>query len=100
MMNSAVDPGQIPEREHRNRVLKGAAILNGMNKSEIPCTIRNQHLGGAEIRVGGDWIIAKEFLLYIAADGLCYRCVLRWRRGDKAGVSFHGTEPKPHWHYG
>ncbi len=100
---SSQDPAlsrEYPPREHRPRVLKGGSILNGINKSEIPCTVRNQHAHGAELRVSIDWIIAKEFLLYVPVDGICYRCVLRWRRDDKAGVSFHGTEPKPHWHYG
>ncbi|RWB31810.1 MAG: PilZ domain-containing protein, partial [Mesorhizobium sp.] len=23
-----------------------------------------------------------------------------WRREDRIGIMFTGTEPKPHWHYG
>ncbi|TIX56419.1 MAG: PilZ domain-containing protein, partial [Mesorhizobium sp.] len=26
--------------------------------------------------------------------------VVRWRREDRIGIMFTGTEPKPHWHYG
>jgi hypothetical protein len=37
--------------ERRQRVLKGAAIINGINKSEISCTIRNQNVGGAKLKV-------------------------------------------------
>ncbi|TIT05084.1 MAG: PilZ domain-containing protein, partial [Mesorhizobium sp.] len=25
---------------------------------------------------------------------------VRWRREDRIGIMFTGTEPKPHWHYG
>jgi hypothetical protein len=88
------------EREHRQRVLKGASILRGINDSEIKVTIRNMHAHGAEIRVPADVRIPEEFLLYVPIDGIGYRSVVRWRTADRIGLQFTGTEPKPHWHYG
>lgn len=103
---SAKDPS-IPEpvfsenrTERRNRVLKGASILTGITNSEIVCTIRNMHHHGAELRVAAEARIPSEFLLYVAVDGIAYRCQMIWRQEDKMGVNFLGTEAKPHWHYG
>ena len=94
-------PAQSDEpREHRQRVLKGGAILSGIKNSVISCTIRNMHEHGAELRVPVEARIPNEFLLYVAVDDLAYRAVLRWRKLDRCGVKFTGTEPKPHWHYG
>lgn len=87
-------------REHRQRVLKGASILNGIAFSEVKCTVRNQHANGAELRVSPEARVPQEFLLYVPVDGIGYRCSLRWRKADRVGVKFLGTEPKPHWHYG
>ncbi len=87
-------------REHRQRVLKGASILGGISNSEVKCTIRNMHAHGAELRVALGTMVPNEFLLYVPVDGIGYRSVVRWRRDDRVGVLFTGTEPKPHWHYG
>jgi hypothetical protein len=96
---SPPDPEQ-PSREHRNRVLKGAHILTGVNNSAIACTIRNMHQHGAELRVQVEARIPAQFLLYVPVDGVAYRCDLQWRKPDRAGVKFTGSEPKPHWFYG
>ena len=90
----------MPGREHRQRVLKGAAILTSINQSVINCTVRNMHTHGAELRVPAEVHIPPGFLLYIPVDGVAYRCNVRWRAGDRMGVQFTGTEPKPRWHYG
>lgn len=95
------DPGQHQDRQlHRQRVLKGASILNGVSHSEISCTIRNMHEHGAELRVPAEAMVPGRFLLYVPVDGIGYQCELRWRTGNRAGVLFTGTAPKPHWHYG
>jgi hypothetical protein len=87
-------------REHRQRVLKGAAILCDVNTSEIRCTLRNQSPNGAELRVPLGAEIPQEFLLYVPVDETGYRASVRWRLKDRVGVVFTGTVPKPHWHYG
>lgn len=89
-----------PERERRQRVLKGGSILDGIDKSEITCTIRNMHEHGAELLVPPEAAVPAEFLLYVHIDRIAYRCELRWRVGSRVGVKFNGTAPKPHWHYG
>lgn len=86
--------------EYRHRVLKGATIIKGISNSEIRCTIRNQHTGGAELNVSAEARVPEGFLLYVPADGIAYRAVLRWRKNDRVGVQFMGTEPKPRLHYG
>ncbi|MBL8575921.1 MAG: PilZ domain-containing protein [Mesorhizobium sp.] len=89
-----------PPREYRRRVLKGAAIISGINDSIVQCTIRNMHEHGAELVVHVEARVPKSFLLFVPIDGIGYRAELRWRKRDRCGVSFHGTEPKPHWYYG
>ncbi|RVD67214.1 PilZ domain-containing protein, partial [Mesorhizobium sp. M4A.F.Ca.ET.029.04.2.1] len=37
---------------------------------------------------------------YVPVDGVAYRSEVRWRRNDRVGVQFCGTEPKPKLHYG
>lgn len=96
----AVPAGNENRREHRQRVLKGASILNGIASSEVKCTVRNQHANGAELKVPVDARVPQEFLLYVPVDGIAYKCLQRWRKADRVGVKFAGTEQKPHWHYG
>ena len=86
--------------QRRQRVFKGAAILTGITNSEVRCTVRNMHSKGAELKVPIDARVPDEFLLYVPVDGIGYRAVVRWRREERSGVEFTGTEPKPHWHYG
>ncbi|RVD57599.1 PilZ domain-containing protein [Mesorhizobium sp. M2D.F.Ca.ET.185.01.1.1] len=90
----------LPRREHRQRVLKGAAIITSITNSEISCSIRNQHAGGAELKVPVEARVPPEFLLYVPVDGVAYRCVMRWRKNERIGVQFTGTETKPRLHYG
>lgn len=94
------EPAEEKPRERRNRVLKGGAILSGVNNSAIACTIRNMHLHGAELRVPIEARIPTEFLLYVPVDGLAYTAQLRWRKLDRCGVIFTGSAPKPSWYYG
>lgn len=102
MSDMTASPSHLPneQREHRNRVLKGASILQTVNDNEIKVTVRNMHEHGAELRVPIGPAIPEEFLLYIPIDGVGYRSIVRWRDGARMGVEFTGTEPKPHWHYG
>ncbi|KUM28179.1 hypothetical protein AU467_13390 [Mesorhizobium loti] len=89
-----------PRREHRQRVLKGGTIITGIQNSEVSCTLRNQNAGGAELKVAPESRVPDRFLLYVPVDGVAYRAEVRWRRNDRVGVKFAGTEPKPKLHYG
>ncbi len=104
MANANVIPFERPqlnssEREVRRRVLKGASILRGVAQSEIKCVVRNQHGHGAGLQIDPQSPVPREFLLYIPVDGIAYRCKLSWRKGDRVGVEFLGTEAKPNWLY-
>jgi hypothetical protein len=87
-------------REHRQRVLKGATIISTGSTSEVGCTIRNQNVGGAELRGTLGVVVPAHFLLYVPVDGVAYQAEIRWRRNDRIGVQFAGKEPKPIRHYG
>lgn len=85
---------------HRQRTLKGAAILPGPDLSAVTCTVRDMHEDGALLTFDAQAHIPATFLLYVRVDGIAYEAALRWRKADRAGVSFSGRRPKPKWHYG
>ncbi|TPL46436.1 PilZ domain-containing protein [Mesorhizobium sp. B2-4-6] len=89
----------LPNKEHRQRVLKGATIITRITNSDTTCTIRNQQATGAELKVPVETRVPAEFLLYVPVDGIAYRCVMRGRKNDRIGVQFTGTETKPKLHY-
>ena len=82
--------------DRRQRVLKGALIVRSLGQSTIRCMIRNQHAGGAELRIGIDDHIPETFLLDIETDGVAYRTEMRWRRNERMGVRFIGKVVRPH----
>jgi hypothetical protein len=99
--NKPPEPGSDEHRrERRQRVLKGGTIITGTQNSEVSCTLRNQNDGGAELKVSPESRIPDHFLLYVPVDGVAYRAEVRWRRNERIGVRFTGTEPKPKLHYG
>ena len=87
-------------REYRQIVFKRASIIKGTSTSEVRCTIRNQNSGGAALQVSPEARVPEEFLLYVPVDGVAYSAVLKWRSGERAGVAFVGSGPKPPLHYG
>ena len=97
-MAEPTDPN--PPRERRRRVLKGASIVSGVNDSVVQCMVRDMHEHGALLIIPFEALIPQEFLLYVPTDRIGYRATVRWRKHDRCGVSFSGTEPKPHWLYG
>jgi hypothetical protein len=80
--------------------LKRATIIVNQRQSEIACLIRNQHEGGAELKVSADVAIPERFRLYVPLDGTAYDAVLRWRHADRIGVQLVGKGEKPRLHYG
>jgi hypothetical protein len=97
---SIENPENNHRHQHRQRVLKRGVIILGVQSSEITCSVKNQHEAGAELCVPIEAMVPDHFLLYVATDGIAYRCEVRWRRKDRVGVKFTGTEPKPKHHYG
>ncbi len=45
------------EREHRQRVLKGATIITSIHNSEIPFVLLTKNTNGAYLKVASDSII-------------------------------------------
>jgi len=88
-----MDPSE-PRKERRldarDIVLKEATIIAGDLK--LNCSIRNQHANGAELRVAPDAQVPDRFLLHVPADDATYRVVVRWRRTERLGVQFYGSQ--------
>jgi hypothetical protein len=94
------DRQALPSRPHRARVFKGATIIISLSKSEIACIVRNQHEGGAELKVPPEANVPARFTLYVPVDGVAYEAIFRWRRNERVGVQFIREMPKPRHHYG
>lgn len=85
-----IDP-PIERRSHaRGIVLKDATIIT--DDASIGCTVRNQHLHGAELKVDPSVIIPDRFVLHVPADDASYRAVVRWRKNGRIGVQFYGVD--------
>jgi hypothetical protein len=54
------------------------------------CTIRNVTEAGAMLRVAGNQAIPDSFTLLHVGEGVAFDAKLLWRRGEDAGVAFHG----------
>ncbi|WP_342215830.1 PilZ domain-containing protein [Mesorhizobium sp. 113-3-9] len=86
-MRSADDPPVERRAYPRRAVLKdGIIVADNVN---IACSIRNQHLHGAELRVDPGVIIPDRFVLHVPADDISYRAVVRWRRNERLGVQIY-----------
>ena len=83
----------------RAAVLKDGTIIT--EDTTIACSVRNQHAHGAELRVEpgvvvpepGDVVVVvvvvERFVLYVPADGVEYRAVVRWRKNERLGVQIN-----------
>jgi hypothetical protein len=72
----------------RIRALLGAQIVFNNQNSTLNCQVRNISTGGARISLSANVAIPEEFDLLVPQKGRTYRCKLRWRTGDAAGVEF------------
>jgi hypothetical protein len=77
-----------PERPERARTLLGARILFRQGNSTLDCRVRDISLYGAKLEMSSTVALPEEFDLTIPQKGHRYRCVLRWRRAEQAGVEF------------
>ena len=71
----------------RAAVLKDGTIIT--EDVKIACSVRNQHAHGAELRVEPGVVVPERFVLYVPADGVEYRAVVRWRKNERLGVQIH-----------
>lgn len=52
------------------------------------CELRDLSLSGAKIHVSSLYKLPPRFILLLHQTGIAYEVVLKWRRGDLAGLSF------------
>lgn len=81
-----------PENDGRNvtcqRVLIAATIRYANGIGTVACVVRNLSETGAKLAVTESVTLPEHFELVMPQKNVIRRCVLRWRRGDEAGVSF------------
>ena len=84
---SPTDPPVERRSDARGIVLKEATIIT--DDARISCSVRNQHVHGAELRVDPGVTIPDRFVLHVPADDANYRAVVRWRRNERLGVQIY-----------
>lgn len=52
------------------------------------CELRDLSVGGAKIHLSSLYRLPPRFILLLHQTGIAYEVVLKWRRGDLAGLSF------------
>jgi hypothetical protein len=89
-MDSLITFAADRRRARRFRVLKEANVVITALNVTLPVVVRNLSAGGAGLRILASQHLPKEFDLLIVSESLQFRALLRWRRGDRAGVEFIG----------
>ena len=79
----------------RIRSLIGAQVVFNNQNSTLNCQIRNISAGGARLAVSANVTLPDEFDLLVPAKGRTFRCKLRWRTGEAAGVEFLNLQTAP-----
>jgi hypothetical protein len=77
----------------RKRVLLGGRVAMHDGAQVFDCSIRNLSDGGARITVPNTQPLPSHVYLINLRDRLVYECVVVWKRGGEAGVSFLKTLP-------
>ena len=74
-------------KESRRRTLKAGTIA--FNRAGgISCTVRNVSDAGANLEVVSPVGIPDDFTLVIESDHVLRQCHVRWRTGNRIGVTF------------
>jgi len=75
--------------EPRTPVNAPGRALHGANLSLwADCVIKDLSKGGAKIQLSHLYRLPPRFVLLHLQEGVAYDVVLKWRRGDLAGMSF------------
>ena len=78
--------------EPRASVSAPARLFHGPKLSLwADCTIRNLSANGAKIELPEVHTAPPRFVLLNFAAGLAYEAILKWRRGNMAGMAFEAT---------
>jgi hypothetical protein len=88
-------PSYIERRsEPRVAINAPARLLYGAKLSLwADCTIRDLSTNGAKIELSHLHVAPPRFVLLHFEAGIAYDAVLKWRRGDVAGMSFEARHP-------
>lgn len=57
------------------------------------CVLKDMSAGGAKIHVAAIYTLPPRFVLVHMQDGIAFDAVLKWRRGDLAGMAFEQSHP-------
>ncbi len=82
-------------QDARRRVCLGGLIEAAAFLPEIPCTIRNVSLTGAQVRLSSGAILPERIVLTVPMRGEQRLAELVWREGDLAGFRFHDARELP-----
>jgi hypothetical protein len=78
--------------EPRKSVNASARLFHGPNLALwADCTIRDLSASGAKVELPEVHVAPPRFVLLHFAAGVAYEAVLKWRRGNMAGMSFEAV---------
>ena len=83
-------PSEFERRtDARGPVRAAARIMHGADLAHwADCTIRDLSTNGAKIELSHFYKLPPRFVLLHFQAGVAFEVVLKWRRGDLAGMSF------------
>ena len=85
------------QRKHERRLtLKTANIHYDSNGNARECAVVDLSDSGACVIVASTTDVPDTFELTTDRDGLTRDCKVIWRRGNRIGLSFHGS-PRVYW---
>lgn len=86
-------PAYLERRTEERRDIHAPARLFSGPKLAMwaDCTIRNLSSSGARIELPKIHVCPPRFVLLHLKAGVAYEAVLKWRRGDMAGMAFEAT---------
>ncbi len=82
------NPVRKMRKEGRFRTFKAGVVVINNKNSTISCTIRNQSVSGARLRVEGVFQPPAIFTLRVPGDNWQTECEVVWRKDGEVGVRF------------
>lgn len=93
MFKNSRNPGFRKARTHASRserivTSKAASISLDGHATAFDATIRDMSIGGARVSFMGHLSVGEQVLVCSRAEGLLSLALVRWRRGNEAGLQF------------
>ena len=80
--------------EPRTPVNLPARLYYGQNLAMwADCQLKDLSQSGAKVQLSSIYVVPPRLMLVHLQDGIAYDAVVRWRRGDLAGLSFEHAQP-------